>query len=51
MKINEEDMSKDKIEKISEVKSKILSNKAEAIAFMQSAGIYDEDGKLKEPYK
>ncbi len=44
-------MSKDKIEKISEVKSKILSNKAEAIAFMQMAGIYDEDGKLKEPYK
>lgn len=48
---NKKDMSKDKIEKTSEVKSKILSNKAEAIAFMQSAGIYDEDGKLKEPYK
>lgn len=44
-------MSKDKIEKISEVKSKILSNKEEAIAFMQRAGIYDENGKLKEPYK
>lgn len=44
-------MNKDKIKKISEVKSKILSNKEEAIAFMQMAGIYDEDGKLKEPYK
>ena len=44
-------MSKDKIEKISEVKTKILSNKEEAIAFMQRASIYDEDGKLKEPYK
>ena len=44
-------MDKAKIKKISEVKSKILSNKAEAIAFMQRAGIYDEDGKLKEPYK
>ena len=44
-------MNKDKIEKISEVKSKILSNKEEAIAFMQRAGVYDEDGKLKEPYK
>ena len=38
-------------EKINQVKSKILSNKEEAIAFMQEAGIYDEDGKLKEPYK
>lgn len=36
--------------KINEVKSKILSNKEDAIAFMQQAGIYDEDGKLKEPY-
>ena len=51
MEINKKDISKDKIEKINEVKSKILSNKAEAIAFMQQAGIYDEDGKLKEPYK
>ena len=44
-------MNKDKIEKISEVKSKVLSNKEEAIAFMQRAGIYDEYGELKEPYK
>lgn len=35
----------------SDVESKNLSNKEEAIAFMQRAGIYDEDGKLKEPYK
>ena len=39
------------MKKMNEVKSKILSNKEEAIAFMQRAGIYDEDGKLKEPYK
>lgn len=37
-------------EKINEAKSKIISNKDEAIEFMQRAGIYDEDGKLKEPY-
>jgi len=51
MEIVEKDMDKAKIKKINEVKSKILSNKAEAIAFMQRAGIYDEDGKLKKPYK
>lgn len=44
-------MNKEKIKKINEVKSKILSNEEEAIAFMQMAGIYDENGKLKEPYK
>jgi hypothetical protein len=48
---NKKDMNKDKIEKIGEVKSKILSNKAEAIAFMQMAGIFDDDRKLKESYK
>lgn len=36
--------------KINDVKSKIILNKENAIAFMQKAGIYDEDGKLKEPY-
>ena len=49
--LGKKDMDKAKIKKINEVKSKILSNKAEAIAFMQRTGIYDENGKLKKPYK